>query len=560
MDNDNSDNSEFELVFEGPKDDSPDTLRALKGAMIADLDFSISEVQHFLESAPLTIRRSQDLSELEVACNKLKRAGARLFIIQRPDQGAVKSEENTEKKAESDKIATFLGFDLQESCEPNSPVETTNGNTAHPVPQEDDLVFELDLAVDEPSIPEPQETPAYTLTETSLEELDPELVQAQEAEVQTTAPDIKEAALAPADDTLQLELDKSASPAVPAPQPPQGPATTEIKSEGFDLTLALDEPEEKPKLEAVKPQPQTQALFDLAPEPEPKQEAEIEINIPTPHVLKELVQEGEKMAAPLFTLHPKHKTPEVIIERAEPVENESATADSSSEVSRPKSNTNIRRSSKLARKFKNPTLLYSLLAVTLLVAANWYFLHDNSKGIDSQHLERIIKSVAAEIDQSKKDVSLTNVEQSPTFGLKGDVTQGALKISWDLDNSNDVLNGGSISLINPPAPKLTPLEIGQGKISPPWLRKVNLDKLVFEKGDDNTWSAKTVAKAYVEYDGRGFRLVPDATITLSYDASQKTIKGTVEIKHGLEKASGDTNYVLEKIGPEQFKLYLKTDF
>jgi len=80
MESKDSDN-ELELVFEGPEDDSAETLRKIKGAFIADLEFGVSEVQTILDSAPLTIKKSSSEDSLKVYYKALKSAGARVFIV-----------------------------------------------------------------------------------------------------------------------------------------------------------------------------------------------------------------------------------------------------------------------------------------------------------------------------------------------------------------------------------------------------------------------------------------------------------------------------------------------
>lgn len=71
----------FELVFEGPADDLPETLRKIKAAFLADLEFEIADVQRVLENAPLSVLRSENEYEILTISSKLSAAGARVKIL-----------------------------------------------------------------------------------------------------------------------------------------------------------------------------------------------------------------------------------------------------------------------------------------------------------------------------------------------------------------------------------------------------------------------------------------------------------------------------------------------
>jgi hypothetical protein len=87
---------EFELVFKGPVDDSPDTLRKLKASFLADLEFEISDIQKVLENAPITILRSTNELEIKTICAKLKGAGAIVSILQPHGEGDLDVSETEE--------------------------------------------------------------------------------------------------------------------------------------------------------------------------------------------------------------------------------------------------------------------------------------------------------------------------------------------------------------------------------------------------------------------------------------------------------------------------------
>ncbi|RMG42747.1 MAG: hypothetical protein D6719_05470 [Candidatus Dadabacteria bacterium] len=89
--------AEYELVFESAGDDD-DTLRKVKGVLIADLECSISEVQHFLDNAPLTIKRAKDENELKGPFEALKEAGAKVLIVRPKGQKAPTTNSDSKEK------------------------------------------------------------------------------------------------------------------------------------------------------------------------------------------------------------------------------------------------------------------------------------------------------------------------------------------------------------------------------------------------------------------------------------------------------------------------------
>ncbi|MCB0330342.1 MAG: hypothetical protein KDD70_11770, partial [Bdellovibrionales bacterium] len=72
--------SSLQLIFNGPKDESPETLRRLKGVFIAELDCSIDEVRRFLEEAPLVIYSTEQQTELQKVLKIVEAAGGIVTI------------------------------------------------------------------------------------------------------------------------------------------------------------------------------------------------------------------------------------------------------------------------------------------------------------------------------------------------------------------------------------------------------------------------------------------------------------------------------------------------
>jgi hypothetical protein len=115
--------NEFELVFQGPIDDSPDTLRKLKASFLADLEFEISDVQKVLDSAPTIILKTEDELQVKAICAKLKGAGALVSIVQATRKDTEKTEGIID---DEDEFAFEIAIDDLES---DSPVKKTESTT-----------------------------------------------------------------------------------------------------------------------------------------------------------------------------------------------------------------------------------------------------------------------------------------------------------------------------------------------------------------------------------------------------------------------------------------------
>ena len=71
----------YQLIFEGPKNSEPETLRRIKGAMISDLEFSISEVQEFLQDLPSIILATHNEKKVKKTLDLITAAGGIAKII-----------------------------------------------------------------------------------------------------------------------------------------------------------------------------------------------------------------------------------------------------------------------------------------------------------------------------------------------------------------------------------------------------------------------------------------------------------------------------------------------
>jgi hypothetical protein len=78
----------FKLVLEGMIEDSPESLRKIKGALLGDLGLSAAEAQHALESIPCTLSSAPSEAALEAHHTKLHAAGAKVTIVRPVTDGS----------------------------------------------------------------------------------------------------------------------------------------------------------------------------------------------------------------------------------------------------------------------------------------------------------------------------------------------------------------------------------------------------------------------------------------------------------------------------------------
>lgn len=98
----------FELVLHGPKDNSPETRSRLREALSKKLHFPLHDLEELLLTAPLSVMKATSEKDLEVACETLKQAGGKVFIVKPKENPEI-----SEAKAEAQNLIEFkLDVDL----------------------------------------------------------------------------------------------------------------------------------------------------------------------------------------------------------------------------------------------------------------------------------------------------------------------------------------------------------------------------------------------------------------------------------------------------------------
>ena len=264
----------YELIFEGPADNSPDTLRRLKGVFIADLNLSVEEVQSILQATPTTIFRSDDKDEVQRCMGALKSAGAKVLLVApkadtteapaaTPDSAengagyVIEFDLNDEAPQPPKEPKTYSLDPLPDDTEPNCETEILDLNAA--VLDQSEAAQESDLLSldEEPITPKQSPSPAPDNARQNTKKTPSMLGSSPLIAAPDAAPDFgfaldDEAAVIPSAVSSKAAIKASISPDAPvipadvAAKQPTIPSTTTTLDEtaGLDELLAIAEQNE----------------------------------------------------------------------------------------------------------------------------------------------------------------------------------------------------------------------------------------------------------------------------------------------------------------------------
>lgn len=302
------DTQEFQLIYEGPVDDSPETIRRLKGVFIADLELSSEEVQRILSEAPAVIRGAADQKTLEPIKRALSAAGGRVLIVTR--QGTSDGSAQTgsplldlEKELWAHANAEGnTGVSATPLAPQSAATETSASTASSPRASEDEVTFEFNLDLgsgdpvqeeEEPKKPAKSEQKVYFIpdepagedllafTDDSQESPEPaaaiptaaihEIPAENPATAQTLETESEDGELSVADlaQLVLSEIEQEIPPPVPLAKTPATPSASAQElaipelnlSEDDDTELAFDLQETPPSPPAA-PRPELKKVED----------------------------------------------------------------------------------------------------------------------------------------------------------------------------------------------------------------------------------------------------------------------------------------------------------
>lgn len=262
---------QYELIFEGPKDEKPETLQSIKNAFVADLEFSVQQVQEFLGACPATIQRASDQAEFAKIIWVLKKAGAKVSIRgeggeeaslpDNPEEIATNSN-STEKKGLEN--SNEIAFELEEpgAKQEKEPEQTTEKQEEKEPASANSALSGISLKFDDGDRTAKKEENLETEEPKEPASFDTGLSFADDAEEEAPAEGQPSLTLSPKEQPAETSTDLGLSFEEDIPQTDQKESTTEqseesAKNTSDDLSFEVEEETEG---EPVKESPKEESI------------------------------------------------------------------------------------------------------------------------------------------------------------------------------------------------------------------------------------------------------------------------------------------------------------
>lgn len=557
---------EFELIYEGPADDSADTLRRIKKTLVGELSFSIEETKEFLEKTPATLFTADDEHSLDEYYHILKKAGARVYVV-RP-RGSKKSNE-TEFEISLDlgeeKKQTKV-FDVSEEAilEENLPIyepmeeehyEVNKDSKAFVISDEDTSLENLmsGLAEDEneyilPTVEEEEiKSEVVVVSENPPEEFKTKIDDnpfsfddPKETKTEIKNEEAKDALVTKDQvekpESLEFSFDST-------PNTPQPKLVEEIKTEpapvdsgntfGFDLTFAdeapvtlkTDNPSESEPNESKPPQkwdlsldvPKESAKPDLEQTSQPvetKKSKDVDdiLNDYNPNEESEGNEEAKKSEVVVPPLAEVLLSKKVSTPIEEPKESKSESA-----------------SKKEIKKNDTRDIYYIALAGTILlwICNHWYFTNVKQDSIPTEQ-EEVIKP-----KKERKEL-VAAPEKTVLVGIQKDES-GEMEVSV-LEQQGKILQI-SVSFKGMESAPLTPEQIVNGYKKRPWIEQIRFDPADLETDIDGAIKVSGPARISINDDSEVKRLIGTGDLKAKLTGKSITVKfdalyGTKQLNPG----------------------------
>jgi len=549
----------YHLLFEGTRDDAPDTLRQIKIVFLADLDLSVEQTQQILASGPSVIRSAQGADDLEPLRKRLSSAGALVHIVA----------PNGSTEANASQLAaqgSALEFSIEMDTTSFEPPKAERPAKVYELPMEDGPPL-LDLSDDS------NDDKLESLTETTpdtaeLARVNNELLdlssgaidvvdESQRIEISAT-PTATGASISddPAS-ALGLSFDEPASEqssvieSVNAPHN-QNPAAESPMPQDFG-SFAISEPEPDAAYSAVIPsveeewsdadlappellQPHTPQIPASLSQPQaapPPPQSKLSQEFEQPAAVQQSNESGlEEKSAKIESLEAKSNPEQPTTEDQLPTQN--AEADPQTKRSKAKGSRN------LGDLLPLDVLLPVALSLAVLGVGNWWYFSGapNSTTIVEQSatVAPITGKVAAVGKTPSIPKAASSVSSIPpqhqhktkvrTYQIASDV--GNLHLQGELLTDGDRLFVKELraTVDDPPLP--TTAEIVAKKPRAPVITKIEIQDVLFEPASPGFFVGTGIAKLYIDYRDNKSRLVTKTTLKAQFAIDNASI--TVELQ------------------------------
>ncbi len=556
----------FELVFEGPSDSTPETLRRVKSALVVDLSLTVEDARHILEATPSTIISSSDKNDLNAYYSILKNAGAKVLIVKKGDDIDVDDDTPFTDKADVWNEAQADTNIVEDA--PTEPIE-----------------FEFELGNDEILENKNDDTPKITKVyqlpdEESFDELNQSSLDTHnetndfenfKSRVnQNTSEDcspLNEAEALTSSDSEPLfpfleELPTTDEDTISTATEPQ--ATEALPSFQFEalsnaLKLTEEEIEETPpKKNEVTAKIQEDLLADDSSASYEMQDEEPQVSEDSSHNRQDsnvdpLSDLSLASAEPVTTTQPSRQSfSKTDKKNVEPISEDNSQAVplgqqrqsyTQQEIGSKDTENSIQQNTHESRKSKMSNILEILvpavlLSAILVIGNIYYFSLKSTLPVQKPKLVEV-PFKDKEIRETKPDnVEATHYKVPFAEHIGDQNIQGEFEIK---DNS---LIGLKIEITTKEPPKRTPEQIVRRELRDPWLQKVVIDSLPFEWKENGKFVASGTGRAFIEDNGQRMRAIPFIALDGNYDQASKKVKVNYQVKYNVDNAKDQSSSII----------------
>ncbi|MDC0357623.1 hypothetical protein OAO01_02325 [Oligoflexia bacterium] len=589
----NSENN-FQLIFDGPVDDSEDTLRKLKGVFLTNLELSVTEAREILENLPALVKQSETEDDLKPIYQTIKEAGGKVSI-RAPKEAAAPTASTSPPSAvdafwtdESDTLdsdnvvaaveenesdsALTLNLDFEDddaeaatvpAVEPNQPEANRSDDLEFALSFDDDDQDTKNVLVDTPQVeiadePETSDTLSFSLEDDGLTGSALEVAPPKES-----APPAEEPPSAD-NDILTFSIEEDTTEAAPpAPAPPEttikpvtaAEPTPEVSDDALTFSLeeeASEPPQTAPKKTAktpAAPAPKdTTATMSLSLNEEPA--PELSEPAPTENSVPPQIEASPK---PALETTPAPEKP------AAANTQDQQAADGKIDQSEDEEYVGYEYSKPSKRSLPLDMIALIVVGVAILAFANYQFSSKPSTLISVEDIDAaMLNSMDDTQTKTKKKKKTKKKEPAPLPVTihTGKNSYGDRELGWELALQGNDITEASFKITTAEPPELTPEQIVNSEKRLPWIRKIDIEALKLAKQENGTFKGEAPAKVYLEYDGKRHRISAPAESELEYDLEASTVKGSVSVRSGFATPPEDTNLVAEVPRPGEYRLYV----
>ena len=506
----------FELVFHGPKDDSKESLDAMKDSLVTDLGLGLEEASNLLANYPITLSESTERSEIEPLYQFLESINAKVEIKESLLSVALKLDSNLAPITETNELP--LSQEEESSSLEFNETEQTNQTVEIPVST--------------------QETSKNDTESAS---------QADDFEFSLSFEDNSSDSSSPGSPTVKIPAATSASESLLSVS-----ETTEISLE------ATTETEEELSLDLASEESESGLTLEPSPD-EPVVTIEEANN--NDEIFAELDDESSGIS---FESEPEETNPPKKIESSRPSEAQqalNATEDPGAitvmakSVGRSKTFLDLRADNKM--RFKASKALEYLIPIgigiaIILVSAKMIF-------------------PSPEIENTKANVRTAKVAKKPARPVErktvhakfsGENEVDELKTKAFITTTNLTINNARIEISPPPPEILTPEDVVRNRTTPPWIDNIIIESLKFTKSpkeDEESFLGLTKTRLYVSLKNEKIRVVVPVAARAAFIDDGKKVKLAVLIKHGYKKVNQNENFKIEVDENDRVSFFIRAN-